>query len=95
MLYSVGNEICSLQCGNTEGRTTGITVMKQADVIIYGTKLLVKCKLFSIFKRRKTSGFISKGWNSKAALCHCFSSAILFRLIQLHATVPSQRFSSS
>lgn len=62
MLYSVGNEICSLQCGNTEGRTTGITVMKQADVIIiYGTKLLVKRKLFSLFKRRKTSGFISKG----------------------------------
>lgn len=62
MLYSVGNEIYTLQCGNTEGRTIGITAMKQADVIIiHGTKLLVKVKLFSIFKQRKICGFISKG----------------------------------
>lgn len=51
MLYSVESEIYNLQCGNTEGRTTGITAMKQADVIIiHGTKLVVKFKLFPILK---------------------------------------------
>lgn len=51
MLYSVESEIYNIQCGNTEGRTTGITAMKQADVIIiHGTKLVVKFKLFPILK---------------------------------------------